>query len=489
MSVLDDADEVLSQVPSHLLKASDPTREAEIIRLSDRLARKLQSTVKEAEENAVDAILSGRFDQASLQRRIEQEIAKVGADGAEDLSSAIFDANEEIVIATKRVMGKRLSTDRAITDADRRFLDWVSGTQERFLRSGYVRMGLLLAALIVDQAKVQNWSRTELSVQLADQFRLRSKAYAEVVASVASVRARSWAQLSTFMDAGVAQWQFHAVMDGLTCFPAEQLILMANGRKKELAKIKVGDEVVSCYGRPGTVERVGQSWTKRWMRMSVQGHAPVRPTYNHLFLTDKGWIRAERLRVGDKVAQFVPASAKPGAAANLWSDERDWLGRLGRMDPRVINVAPWPHSMLHKIGSFAEVTEVEKLWEHGANHDIEVKGDHGYTVNGLIVHNSEGCMFLHGQVFSVAGCHDRMVRAMDDDTEEAVREAMPFLQKAITEDGEQFLYFKQGEERVRVATLRQGRYHTDLSSEELERAGLPVPPLHPHCRSDLLPVL
>ena len=40
-----------------------------------------------------------------------------------------------------------------------------------------------------------------------------------------------------------------------------------------------------------------------------------------------------------------------------------------------------------------------------------------------------------------------------------------------------------------VASWADGLGIAVLSPAELEAAGLPVPPLHPHCRSDLLPVL
>jgi len=216
------------------------------------------------------------------------------------------------------------------------------------------------------------------------------------------------------------------------------------------------------------------------------------PTYSHLILTNKGWIRAEKLAIGDQVVTYIPAGAKPGSSSNLWAHEREWLGRLGRMDPRTINVGPWPHSMLHRLAVFAEVESVEKLWTHDAAYDFEVEEDHGYIVNGLIVHNSDGCRLLNGSTFSVRQSFERMLQAASGMRE--TRELLPFLREEVSDQETQLTYATSKGTRVLAVVDRSGRGSTEKgsyrevqSAEEIESSGIANPPNHFDCRSQVRP--
>jgi hypothetical protein len=87
------------------------------------------------------------------------------------------------------------------------------------------------------------------------------------------------------------------------------------------------------------------------------------------------------------------------------------------------------------------------------------------------------------------------VEAADDP--EAITHLQPWMQVGADEDGKQVLFYKRGGRRHMVAQVdesavgqldRVGRYSRALSTDQLETAGLVVPPLHGRCRSTIVTI-
>ncbi len=108
---------------------------------------------------------------------------------------------------------------------------------------------------------------------------------------------------------------------------------------------------------------------------------------------------------------------------------------------------------------------------------------------------SEICRLLHGRVFPVSPAMDRFREVERLRDPERIREVTPFVQVGADEEGNQVLFYERNGRRRAVAQVDEpavgtpdavGRYSRVLSNQELQAAGVTVPPLHGHCRSTIV---
>jgi hypothetical protein len=101
---------------------------------------------------------------------------------------------------------------------------------------------------------------------------------------------------------------------------------------------------------------------------------------------------------------------------------------------------------------------------------------------------------MHGRVFSVERAVKRFRDVERARSPERIQDIQPWMQVGANEEGDQVLFYEKGGRRRRVAQVDEsmvgesdevGRYSKELSTEQLEAAGLTVPPLHGRCRSVL----
>ncbi len=108
---------------------------------------------------------------------------------------------------------------------------------------------------------------------------------------------------------------------------------------------------------------------------------------------------------------------------------------------------------------------------------------------------SEVCRFMHGRVFSVERAMRRFrdVERLRDP--ERIRDLQPWVQVGADNDGNQVLFYERGGRRRTVAQVDEssvgerdevGSYSRELTPDELEAAGVTVPPLHGRCRSTIV---
>ena len=107
---------------------------------------------------------------------------------------------------------------------------------------------------------------------------------------------------------------------------------------------------------------------------------------------------------------------------------------------------------------------------------------------------SEVCRFMHGRTFSVSKAMDRFRQVERARDPELIRDIQPFVQVGADREGNEVLFYERGGRRRAVAQVdepgvgeadRVGEYSRPLSNEQLEAAGLTVPPLHGRCRSTI----
>lgn len=108
---------------------------------------------------------------------------------------------------------------------------------------------------------------------------------------------------------------------------------------------------------------------------------------------------------------------------------------------------------------------------------------------------SEVCRFMHGRVFSVERAMERfrdVERARDP---ERIQDLQPWVQVGADDAGNQVLFYERGDRRRVVAQVDEpavgerdevGDYSRELSTDQLEAAGVTVPPLHGRCRSTIV---
>ncbi len=98
------------------------------------------------------------------------------------------------------------------------------------------------------------------------------------------------------------------------CFTADVLVRMADGSQRAIADIRLLDEVVTAQGSTGVVTHLMVRPADRGLvRVGFAGHIPLRCTPEHPILTERGYVAAEDLVAGDKVAitRFLPVCDDP----------------------------------------------------------------------------------------------------------------------------------------------------------------------------------
>jgi hypothetical protein len=172
-------------------------------------------------------------------------------------------------------------------------------------------------------------------------------------------------------------------------------------------------------------------------------------------------------------------------------------GIPARRDPCLAGLWPRPVDDL----SFARTVAIASIrWELTTEpepaYDVEVEADAGYVAEGVVVHNTDQCRFYHGQIFSTAASiaqRDRLASLEDPDQ---VYDLNPWVRSGRDEQGNRILYVDRGGQRTMIAQIDRsgvgarddrGSYSRAMSSGDLQGEGIPWPPLHANCRSEIVP--
>lgn len=440
-------------------------------------------------------------------RRFGMAIGSIAREINPRISDELRKHSTEMVASTKEVMiGRyRLPIAARMSQVDDRVVDHAAKAQASYVTDEYAKRQAAAstqARTIVERGLRDGVDYKEIGKNLnrvlSGQLN-RTPAYFETVASIHAARSRTWGQLSSLDEAGLERYQLEATLDEATCFAAGTLVLMGNGAVKRIETIVVDDVVVSSSGVPRRVIGTKVSSARKWFVVSLDNGARLVATAQHPILTRLGWVRAGSIRSGDVVVLYVPTG--PGAAASLWGhDERAWMGRRGRLDPRTLPLAPWPRHDLARVPLVtANVVTIEPMPTQSSSnaYDIEVDVDHGFIAEGVVVHNSAVCRLMHGKTFEVSAAIKRHLDVEASGDPESVKSLMPFVGHGKDQDGNEILYVKDGNKRVRVANVIDsgigklddtGKFGSVMSDTELAKRGILVPPFHGRCRTLMIPV-
>ena len=102
-------------------------------------------------------------------------------------------------------------------------------------------------------------------------------------------------------------WDDHAVPNGWLCFPAGTMVATSSSWRR-IETLRPGDLVIGGSGELKPVVSIQpQKFEGEIVRLTVKQKC-VSSTPNHRFLTHRGWIRADGLKVGDVLVQSIEAA-------------------------------------------------------------------------------------------------------------------------------------------------------------------------------------
>jgi len=108
------------------------------------------------------------------------------------------------------------------------------------------------------------------------------------------------------------------------CIPPEELILMANGSKKPMSAISIGDRVVSFNDGNICESTVLAHWEtspSKSIISLITANDVLRCSLDHPVLTNKGWVAAGKLDIGDLIGTIRP-SIRRGKTENAAQNDR-----------------------------------------------------------------------------------------------------------------------------------------------------------------------
>ena len=220
-----------------LIKASgdiDPRSPEGFLRIVDQVARALRRAAQGAEADAVRRVIDQLdVDWPHLTDADRMRIVRAANEAIAGVPPAIMPKVHEVLDleagkvvrrtrrSAKQTFSLKISSD--FTRTDERIAQFVARSQTNFIRDEYGRRQVAFsekARQIVSRGIAQGLGRDEISRQLRAAFRNtavnRSAFYWDVVASAFVGRARSFAEVSSYADAGISHYIIVAVLDEVT---------------------------------------------------------------------------------------------------------------------------------------------------------------------------------------------------------------------------------------------------------------------------------
>ncbi len=229
----DAADDLLHDVFG-IEKALDPLDPTDFLALSRRLARALAGATHEEEAHALRRALRALdVDWANLSALQRDQVIAAARGAFENVPARVLPQLDDVfggevdkLVQAARVQTKRrfgLEGGSRLGEFDRRASDFLRRSQGHFIRDEYGRRAEALSARardVVAEGLEAGLGRSDiardLATKLGESAIARSRDYWNMVAGVFVGRARSYAQVSAYRDAGVERYVIQAVMDEVT---------------------------------------------------------------------------------------------------------------------------------------------------------------------------------------------------------------------------------------------------------------------------------
>ncbi len=311
----DAADDLLHDVFG-IEKALDPLDPTDFLALSRRLARALAGVTHEEEAHALRRALRVLdVDWADLSALQRDQVIAAAREAFEDVPArvlpqldGVFGGEVDKLVQAARVQTKRrfgLQVGSRLGEFDRRASDFLRRSQGHFIRDEYSRRAKVLSARardIVAEGLEAGLGRSDiardLATKLGESAIARSRDYWNLVAGVFVGRARSYAQVSAYRDAGVERYVITAVLDEVTsntCRFLDGKVLTVGGAIDQFDRVEALDDPDGIkdeqpFVREGEssgtrfllVERGGRRTPLAHVVESGVGTSDVRGQYSHV---------------------------------------------------------------------------------------------------------------------------------------------------------------------------------------------------------------
>ena len=203
------------------------------------------------------------------------------------------------------------------------------------------------------------------------------------------------------------------------CLDGETLVSMADGSRKRIADLLVGDRVVSCSEGKLVTSRVSRHWDsgeKECLAIRTRSGRVVLATAEHRFLGFDGWLTVGELKAGDYLAS-------PRQLPLVESEDR--------LDEEVRLIA------LEPLAEWVAAEQADVFWDRVESvspvglrptHDIEVWGTHSFIADGIVSHNSTAVTHAYTLAMTLLRQRDFVLIVSDTETQ-----AIEFLGDIKTE--------------------------------------------------------
>ncbi len=212
----------------------------------------------------------------------------------------------------------------------------------------------------------------------------------------------------TFTGAGTPLGQLAA------CFTADMRVTTSQGVKR-IEHLEIGDQVLTHAGRFRPVTQLfRRAYHGELLRIKVRSiGTTMEVTPEHPILTEKGWVKAGDLQVGDRVAIGFPkgtniaphfdlAASEYAAELELQENEvavpvrrpstyqnferqAEWVNRYIEVTPDTRYIRKTIVRDNEQV--YFEVESINRQNYDGVVYNCEVDEDHSYVTEGVIVHN------------------------------------------------------------------------------------------------------
>lgn len=271
------ADELLAYVlGTPLAKALDISTPAGFDRAVAALAARLRGIAAADERQAVRAAVDvldvdwARTTAEQRRRLVDEAMRRAGRHVhavPARLDAPLGDAAVEVVAATRSWARRRqrLAIGVEMNALDRRIVRHVTRSQALFVTDAYGRRLEELgqrAKSVVAEALEAGRDRADIAEELASLAEAvltgRSRFYWEIVAAAFVGRARSFAQVSSYAEAGIERFRVQAVLDAHTT----DVCRFLHGKVFTVRSALAGFERVERLSDPGDVKRVSP-WVRQ----------------------------------------------------------------------------------------------------------------------------------------------------------------------------------------------------------------------------------
>lgn len=301
------------------------------------------------------------WDQATDQLAVE--LLEIGLDEATSTVGALGKALP-VQIGLNRIAAEQVKAAVFKRPFQGRLLkEWAQGLSDNDRRrmSAAVRQGVIEGQTVDDIVRVVRGTRAagfrDGILQIA-----RREAEAVVRTSVQHVTNAARSDVFEANSDVIAGLLWVSTLDGRTCFTAGHMVAMPDGRELPVESLQKGDWVRGGTSGEPRLIRATRTAMKSTVEVTTSGGRTFRCTPEHPFLTELGWVDAEKLE-GLRLYSRIPSSTTQRTLTT--SD---------------VVVSVTATGVLETV------------------YDIQVEIDESFICNGVIVHNSSICRDRDGKV-------------------------------------------------------------------------------------------